>query len=380
MALHTIKRRLRKKPNFEPMQGQNLFEMDDFYYKEISNLTEAGGWSIDFINKKSYFDQQARKILKVPIGYKLSLKTAHKFYAEEHMKLANDMFLKCAQGDSFSIEIKMLTYTKEIFWVRAHGKPLKNADGEIIGIRGVFQNIDQIKKRELKLKASVDLIESHNKRLYNFAHIISHNLRSHVSNLQLTTALFETENLNTDQKELFENFLKISKNLDVTLKHLNEIVTIQTNVNKERTLLNVEKVYKKVITSIKQTSIQNKVVYYTEFSEVEEVEYVEAYLESILLNLITNAIKYKHPDRDPEINIFTYEEGCNIFLVVKDNGIGIDLEKNGDQLFQMYKTFDCNENANGLGLFITKGQIESLGGKITVESKLGKGTKFTVQL
>ncbi len=380
MALQTIRKRLRIKPNFEPMQGQDLFEMDDFYYKEISNLTEAGGWSIDFINKKSYFDQQARKILKVPIGYKLSLKTAYKFYAEEHMELANDLFYRCAQGDSFSTEIKMVTYTNDVFWVKAYGKPLKNGEDEIIGIRGVFQNIDQIKKRELKLKASVDLIESHNKRLYNFAHIVSHNLRSHVSNLQLTTALFETNNLNTDQKELFDNFLKISKNLDVTLKHLNEIVTIQTNVNKKRVLLNVEEVYKRVISSIKQISIQNRVVYYTEFSEVEEVEYVETYLESILLNLITNAIKYKHPDRDPEINIFTYEENDNVFLVIKDNGIGIDIENEGDRLFQMYKTFDCKENVDGLGLFITKGQIESLGGNITVESTLGKGTKFTVQL
>jgi hypothetical protein len=92
----------------------------------------------------------------------------------------------------------------------------------------VFQSIDDEKKKKLQIEASLDIIEGHNKRLYNFAHIVSHNLRSHVSNLQLTTALFETNNLNQDQKELFDNFSKIATNLDVTLKHLNEIVTLQT--------------------------------------------------------------------------------------------------------------------------------------------------------
>jgi signal transduction histidine kinase len=135
-----------------------------------------------------------------------------------------------------------------------------------------------------------------------------------------------------------------------------------------------------VLDSIRQISLQNRVVYYTEFSEVEEFPYVSAYLESILHNLITNAIKYKHPDRDPEINIFTYQEDNKNYLVVKDNGLGMDLEKYGSQVFQMYKTFHNNEDATGLGLFLTKSQIEALGGKITVESRVGKGSKFTVQL
>ncbi|MEP0518254.1 HAMP domain-containing sensor histidine kinase [Dokdonia sp.] len=380
MELKSLKKRLYTTQKNTPIVKENLFTMDDFYYKEISNLTLAGGWSVDFLNKKSYFDKQARKILQVPDSYIPTLKQSYLFYAEEHMQKATNLFFGCAQGESFSTEIKMVTFTKEVFWAKAYGKPVTNNEGEIIGIRGVFQSIDKEKKKELQLEASLDLIEGHNKRLYNFAHIVSHNLRSHVSNLQLTTALFETKNLDEEQKELFANFSKIATNLDVTLKHLNEIVTLQTNINKEKEIINIEDVYKRVTDSIRQISLQNKVVYYTEFSEVEEIPYVSAYLESILHNLITNAIKYKHPDRDPEINIFTYEEDKKNYLVVKDNGLGIDLDKHGKQLFQMYKTFHHNDDATGLGLFLTKSQIESLGGKITVESSVGKGSKFTVQL
>lgn len=362
------------------LPNRDLFKMDDFYYEEISNLTGAGGWSVDFKNQKSFFDKQARRILEVPADFVPSLKEGYRFYAKEHMELATKLFFDCAQGIPFHEEIKMVTYTNKVFWAKAHGKPLLDQNNEIIGVRGVFQNIELEKNKEIKLQQSLNIIEGHNKRLYNFAHIVSHNLRSHVSNLQLSTALFETENLDKDQLDLFANFKEIGQNLDVTLKHLNEIVTIQSATNKDLNTVRFETTYNTVKSSIKQIILQNRAVIYTEFSEVEEVDYLDAYMESILLNLITNSIKYRHPDRDPEISIFTYEQGGIIFLAVKDNGIGIDLEKYGDQVFRMYKTFHNNKDAQGLGLFLVKSQVESLGGKIRVESKLGKFTKFTIQL
>ena len=358
----------------------SVFALDNFYYKEIASLTEAGGWSVDFVNKRSYFDVEARRILEVPVDYEPSLKTGYKFYAEEHREKASKLFFDCAQGETFRAEIKMVTYTNKIFWARAHGKPMYNDQNEIIGIRGVFQNIDKEKEHKVKLQASLDIIEGHNKRLYNFAHIVSHNLRSHVSNLQLTTTLFDTEQFNDEQHELFDNFKVIANNLDMTLKHLNEIITIQTKIDQPRELLHIETYLERVKSSIKQLLVQNRAIIYTEFSEVEEIKYVPTYLKSILLNLVTNALKYKHPCRDPEIKIYTYEEDEHVFLVVEDNGIGIDMEKNGHKLFQMYNTLNDHPDATGLGLFIIKNQIEAMGGKIFVESKQGKGSKFTVQL
>lgn len=361
------------------MEHRELFAMDDFYYEEISNLTGAGGWMIDFEQKKSYFDKQARRILQVPNEFVPTLKNGYKFYAEEDNAKATELFFGCAQGIAFTTEIKMVTYKGTVFWARAHGKPLKNEKGEIVGIRGVFQNIDKEKNKALRLEKSIDLIEKHNNRLYNFAHIVSHNLRSHVSNLQLTAELFETANLNQEQKELFDNFASIARNLDVTIQHLHEVVTIQTQADKDLETVNILQTFKHVVASIKQIVSQNDVDFYTEFSEVENVQYIHAYLESILLNFITNAIKYRKPDVRPEIRIYTYQEKEKQYLVVEDNGIGIDLESHRDKIFQLYKTFHTNTDAVGLGLFLTRNQVEALGGKVFVESTLGKGTKFTVQ-
>ncbi len=358
----------------------DYFSMDNFYYRQISELTGAGGWSVDFKNKKSFFDEQARNILNVPKDYKPTLNTGFNFYAEEHMDKATALFFDCAQGKSFSTHVKMRTYDGEIFWAKASGRPLRDNDREIIGIRGVFQNIHEEKLREEQLEQSFRLIQGHNSRLYDFAHIISHNLRSQVGNLQMSAALFETSNLSADQNELLQNFTKIGKSLDITLKHLNKIVSVHSVASKTRDSVVIDEVYKRVVAGLSQTIRENKVVMYTDFSEVEEIPYIEAYLESILQNLITNAIRYKHPERDPEISLYTYEENGKVHLLVKDNGLGIDLEKHGGELFKIYKTFHGNDDALGLGLFLTRNEVEAMGGEINVESKVGKGSKFIVTL
>lgn len=380
LPVFTLRRKRTPLIHSEPMEKSDHFSIDKFYYREITELTEAGGWSIDFKNKKSFFDAQARNILNVPEDYKPTLKTGYKFYAEEHMEKATGLFFECAQGNSFSTEIKMKTFDGEVFWAKAKGKPLKDETGEVIGIRGVFQNIHKTKLYEEQLEQSIKVIESHNSRLYDFAHIISHNLRSQVSNLQMSAALFDTLNLSQEQQELLQNFQKIGGSLDETLKHLNKIVSVHSAVTKTRETVVIQDVYNRVVSGLSQSIRENKAVIYTDFSEVEDVEYIEAYLESILQNLITNALRYKHPDRDPEISVFTFEDNGKKHLLVRDNGLGIDLEKHGDDLFKLYKTFHGNKDALGLGLFLTRNEIEAMGGDITVESKVDKGSKFIVTL
>lgn len=102
------------------------------------------------------------------------------------------------------------------------------------------------------------------------------------------------------------------------------------------------------------------------------------YLDSIVLNLITNSIKYCSPDRDSYVLLECVETENIVQLIVKDNGIGIDLKKNGHKLFGMFKTFHAHPDARGVGLFITKNQVEAMGGKIEVESEIGVGTTFKI--
>ncbi|TDU43727.1 histidine kinase/DNA gyrase B/HSP90-like ATPase [Gelidibacter sediminis] len=116
------------------------------------------------------------------------------------------------------------------------------------------------------------------------------------------------------------------------------------------------------------------------FKLVFRTHYIPAYLDSILLNFITNAIKYGQEDRSPIIAIHTYMKDDRPFLEVSDNGMGIDLKKHGHKLFEMYKTFHQNDDSEGIGLFITKNQIEALNGEIFVESEIQQGTTFTIKV
>ena len=103
-----------------------------------------------------------------------------------------------------------------------------------------------------------------------------------------------------------------------------------------------------------------------------------AYFESILQNLVSNAIKYRSPERSPIVQINLIQENDYVLLEVTDNGLGIDLQKYGSRIFGMYKTFHRNKDAKGLGLFITKTQIEAINGKIEIASTVNMGTSFKV--
>ncbi len=353
---------------------------DNFYYKETAQMTSTGSWYVDFHKKESYWDFETYKILEYPDDYKPSLKDSANYYSEDCRQLAADCFFNCAMsGIPFNTEIKMVTLNNREFWARAIGKPMYNENKEIIGVRGVFQDIDDQKRKEIRLQKSVDIIAAQNSRLFNFAHIVSHNLRSHTSNLSLLVQLIEDINDPKEKEELIKEVKTISSNLNTTIEHLNEIVTIQTNNKQKKIPVKFKESLELVTSGISQIINNNNSQIRTDFSELEEINYIPAYLESILLNLITNAIKYKHPDRDPVIDIKTYLKDKSQFLKVSDNGRGIDMSLFKDKIFGMYKTFHYNKDAVGIGLFLTKNQVESMGGSITVESQVDKGTSFIIE-
>ncbi len=362
---------------------QNAPSFDNYYYKEVASLAGAGGWRIDFENKESYLDPEARTILGVPMNYKASLYKLLEFYVDgEHKQKATELFQSCGKGVAFETIIQMQTYDKIPFWVKATGRPSYTENGEISGIHGVFIDIDRRKIKEIALENSLKTIEHQNERLKNFAHIVSHNLRSHTGNLQLSLEHFAMTNDTTllEKKELLRGLSDIAANLNETITHLNELVAINTEKIDVRKTVNIQEVYARVSQTLKNEIEESKADIFVDFTEFPEVEYVASYLESILQNLLSNALKYKDPNRNTSIQICTYldddDRGC---LLIKDNGVGIDLAVFGNRIFSMYQTFHSNSNATGVGLYMTRNQVESLGGTIEVESVPDKSTTFTIR-
>mgnify|MGYP001815066082 FL=1 len=117
----------------------------------------------------------------------------------------------------------------------------------------------------------------------------------------------------------------------------------------------------------------------SDFSSYEGVIFNKAYLQSIFLNLITNAIKYAKPGIAPLIQISSFLENGQKGLAIRDNGIGMDLEHIGNKIFDLNQRFHSDSEGKGVGLYIVHNQITSLGGEITVETELNQGTTFFIK-
>ncbi len=247
-------------------------------------------------------------------------------------------------------------------------------------IQYLGQVIDLTKEHESKekLKSYLNVTTDQNQRLLNFAHIVSHNLRSHSGNLKMLLELMNLEHKELLDNELMPLFGQAIEGLGETINHLNEVVLVHSSDKKNFKNLNLSQYIDKTLESIYATIKAEKVTIDKNVDNHLQVMAIPAYLESILLNLLTNAIKYKSAERDPYIKILTKNLENFISLQIIDNGLGIDLKENKSKLFGMYKTFHQHKDSRGIGLFITKNQIESMGGRIEVESEVDKGSTFKV--
>jgi PAS domain S-box-containing protein len=256
----------------------------------------------------------------------------------------------------------------------------KNPQGTITGFLGIAIDISQLKEVEKEIKSLLSVTNDQNNRLLNFAHIVSHNLRSHSSNLSMLMDLMLVETDEDVKQEIFPLLQEAANNLKDTIGHLNEVAVMNTTITENLKPINL---YKAVNASIGNIQGLIKTKGGTCNNYIDEnitVMVVPAYLDSILLNFLTNGIKYHQNNVAPIINITAKTIGKHICITIQDNGRGIDLKRYGAKLFGMYKTFHGNDDARGIGLFITKNQVEAMGGRIEVESELNKGTTFRIYL
>lgn len=251
-------------------------------------------------------------------------------------------------------------------------------EGEVKGFFVHVADITPIKLLKNKLIQSNEIINEQNKRLLNFANIVSHNLKSYAGNLEAITGMLINARSVEEQKQMILYLQKLSKGFGKTLHQLNDIVKSHnlSKLNPEKINLHdyVETCIDVLWTQIKNTNalVLNKV------NQDITLHVNAAYMESILLNFLTNAIKYRQPGRDPVIEVDALTKNEEIIITIKDNGRGMNLKNNAAKLFGLYQTFHNNPDAEGVGLFITKSQVESMGGRIEVASEEGNGTTFGI--
>lgn len=249
-----------------------------------------------------------------------------------------------------------------------------------IDLSQMNQMQEQLVESNANLNTLIKTLSKQNWQLSNFAHVVSHNLRSPVANLMLLQSLL-TQSEDEDEKQLLlENLETVVGHISETLNTLTDTIKIQESAKDDLVLVSFEEVLQKTKEILSGQIMENDFKITFNFEEASAVNYKLDFMESIFLNLISNALKYRSLHRKPSVHIESYVmESGNIILKFQDNGLGIDLEKHGSKIFGLNKTFHKHPEAKGIGLFIIKNQIESLGGNILVESEVNEGTTFTIK-
>jgi PAS domain S-box-containing protein len=241
------------------------------------------------------------------------------------------------------------------------------------------QNEEKILEQNNKLSLFAEDLKRKNEQLEEFTQIVSHNLRSPVSNI-LSLLDFYEKTEDADEKKMFIKMLHDSGSKILTSLHeLNEVLKIKQDKDIPRQELVFEHILEGVKKQLSSQIAEAKAVISTDFGSAPTVNYPNIYLESVLMNLLSNALKYKHPDRNSEINLTTSVENGKVTLKITDNGLGIDLKRYGHHIFKLRKTFHKHPESRGIGLFMIKSQIEALGGEISISSEQNIGTAFIVK-
>ena len=350
--------------------------------KSLIDTIDGIVWEFDIATATlTFISKKVEKILGYSVSEYLSCPTFWEdhIYSEDKKWVLEYSASLNEKGINHDYEYRMLNKKGEIVWIRDIINFVFENDVPVSS-RGIMIDITKTKQAENDLSSSLDLVTEQNKRLLNFSYIVSHNLRSHSSNIESITSLIEFSESEEETLEMVQLLKKVTQSLNDTMHNLNEVVNIKANINIVSEPLNLRQYSEEAIAILtEQIAIKDVQIINNIASDVIVV-YNPAYMQSIFLNLISNAIRYSHSDRKPEITIDFYTEKDKKVLQISDNGIGIDLNKNRDKIFGMYKTFSTNSDSKGIGLFITKNQIDAMGGSIYVESEPNIGTTFKIYI
>jgi len=274
-----------------------------------------------------------------------------------------------------NFENRYLTKNGEIVWLSWTSMPEVNQKV----VFAIAKNITHKKLQEEERNILMTKLTQINEELKQFTRMTSHDIRSPVNNLLSIFGLLNITKIADPETQELVSLLK------TTSERLNDTVTnfVDVLIKSDQFNVSVENLYltpilQKVTSSISSLINNSGTTINYDFSVYDTVYFNKAYMESIFLNMITNAIKYANPEKLPLISIRTEVTDHIHQLIISDNGSGFDMEKVKDKIFGLYQVFHENKESKGIGLHLVHTHISAMGGKISVDSKVNEGTTFTI--
>lgn len=335
-------------------------------------------WSVDTNYKLIKYNSHFKNLIKSLTDREV-LNGDNILYPEFGEEVVNEWierYQKCFNGETVSFEQE-----RDGMFFKVFLHPMTENGGKITGAVCVYRDVSKKKKDDqLKEKLTNDLI-SRNKELQEFAYIISHNLRAPVVNLEALVSLYDKINTQSeDNREIIDNFEYCVRQLKETLEDLIQVVSINSDKTFKRENIQFKKllgdIKSSLYTQLKEAGAETKF----NFEDAECINYPYSHLHNIVINLITNSIKFRSPERRLQITITTERVNGYIHLRYTDNGIGFNYEKYKDRVFGLYQRFHEGKEGKGLGLYLINSILREMEGKLNIWSKENGGTKFDIFL
>lgn len=274
-----------------------------------------------------------------------------------------------------NFENRYITKSGEVIWLSWTSMPI---DSEKI-IFAIAKNITHKRKLDEDRNALLAKLTKANHDLKQLTYTTSHDLRSPVSNLLAVFDMWDISKIQDKEALAFIEVLKgAAESLRDTLNGYVDVLSQKESVNILIENLDLKHCLDVTLYAIQSVVQNSKACIQADFSAFSTIKFNEAYLKSILLNLITNSIKYARPGQHPEISIYTRVQNGTKQLIVADKGQGFDIEKVKNRIFGFNQKFNDDIDSKGIGLYLVYNHVTTLGGQIAVDSALNQGAVFTI--
>ena len=354
--------------------------------KTVFNNTLQGFILVDNKYTIKTFNKTAFEIFKRT--YQVNIKTGMSIidvFEPEELEDFYRNFKAALKGKLIQDKLLIRNNERMDIWLDYNYSPVMEDDEKIYNVNISFIDssiqkalADERDKLLEELKQKNRELKNSNKNLDNFFHVIAHDLRSPISNLRLASHQLATADQD-EVEELVEIMDLAIERLDNTITGLIRILELESDslINEEINVKEeIEDVCQEMADVIKKSNAEIQI----EIGD-HKISYIKEFFRSIIKNLLSNSIKYSHNQQKPVIHLSWSNTGSYHVFKISDSGVGIDLSKYGDRLFKPFKRIKNNKKVGlGVGLHIVKTMAERNGGKVEVESELGKGTTFTVYL
>ncbi len=243
----------------------------------------------------------------------------------------------------------------------------------------LYKKRNQLHKNNVQISEINNRLLIRNKQLSEFNYLVSHNLRAPVTSMSVILDMIKKEKEPKIINQLLPKLNQIGSSIIELTQDIGEYVSILDEKKIKVEELDIVVVINQVKNDFSEILLDSQDFKISvNLIAWQHILFSKLYLHSILHNLISNAIKYRGEDVLSYVHIETTFENHKKVLLVKDNGIGINLGKHGDNIFKLYKRFHRNISGKGIGLFLVKSQLEALDAEITVDSEEKQGATFKI--